>query len=159
MRIALLLFVLLFPSCTQTVSPPQASPPPSNSTTTPNTGKAKADPYAELNKKSTEWFYGQGVGDTIINVGGIVIFPPYAVVVVGNAVATLAGYQPVGISDALPEEAGKQWKEAYSSVASTPGRVNAALAGKDYYQRPDTKQPPPVIAANNKSPIAPQYPS
>ena len=81
------------------------------------------------------WFYGQGVGDTAITAGAVIAFPPYLVVVLGNAALSLGGYEPITVSGLLPEETGKEWAETYDSVASSPGRLSAAVAGREFRTR------------------------
>jgi len=76
--------------------------------------------------------YGPGLGDTALSVGTAVVFPPYALYLLGNAVLSVSGYEPVTISSLLPEEDGKKWSKAYDTVVSGPGRVVAAMAGHEY---------------------------
>lgn len=76
--------------------------------------------------------YGSGLGDAALNVGTAVVFPPYALYLVGNAVLSLSGYEPVTISSLLPEEDGKKWSSTYDSLVSGPGKVVAAMAGHEY---------------------------
>jgi hypothetical protein len=78
------------------------------------------------------WLYGQGMGEAAVNVGAIVMFPPYAAVVAGNAALSLSGYEPIGVSTALSEEEGNAWSDAFDLITSGPGRLAAALAGKEY---------------------------
>ena len=83
--------------------------------------------------KLAETFYTvPGLGTAALNVGAIVLFPPFAIYVVGNAVANLAGYEGVYVSDALPEEDRKDFNDGYDTVVSAPGRVTAAVAGKEF---------------------------
>lgn len=76
--------------------------------------------------------YGPGLGDAALSVGTAVVFPPYALYLLGNAVLSVSGYEPVTISSLLPEEDGKKWSKAYDTVVSGPGRVVAAMAGHEY---------------------------
>jgi len=76
--------------------------------------------------------YGSGLGDAALSVGTVVLFPPYAVYLLGNAVLSVSGYEPVTISSLLPEEDGKQWSATYDKVVSGPGRVVAAMTGHEY---------------------------
>jgi len=78
------------------------------------------------------WFFGQGFGDTLINIGGVVVFPPYAAVLLGNAALSLAGYEPLEFSQALPDGAREGWRETYGTVASGPGRLTSVIAGREY---------------------------
>jgi phosphatidylglycerol:prolipoprotein diacylglycerol transferase len=76
--------------------------------------------------------YGSGLGDAALNVGTAVVFPPYALYLVGNAVLSLSGYEPVTVASLLPEEDGKKWSSTYDSLVSGPGKVVAAVAGREY---------------------------
>jgi hypothetical protein len=78
------------------------------------------------------WLYGQGVGETILDVGTIVLFPPYALFLAGNAVASLSGYEPIRVSEALPDEQQKDWLNMYNGVTSAPGKAAASLAGEEF---------------------------
>ena len=81
------------------------------------------------------WFYGQGVGDTAVKAGTAIAFPPYALVLIGNAVASLSGYEPVGITDVIPGQAGAEVENTYNSVTSVPGQVTSAAAGEHFRDR------------------------
>ena len=76
--------------------------------------------------------YGSGLGDAALSVGTVVLFPPYALYLLGNAVLSVSGYEPVTIASLLPQEDGKQWSKTYDTVVSGPGRVVAAMAGHEY---------------------------
>ncbi|MBX7138829.1 MAG: hypothetical protein K1X83_12705 [Oligoflexia bacterium] len=78
------------------------------------------------------FIYGEGLGDAVATAGTVVLFPPYAILLLGNAALSLNGYQSVWLSDALPEDGRAGWRELYGGVTSAPGRVNAALAGEEY---------------------------
>jgi hypothetical protein len=90
----------------------------------------KADKVLET--ATTNWAFGQGMGDTAINVGAVMAFPPYLAVVVGNAALNLSGYEPITVSGLLPEEEGKAWANGYDALASAPGRATAAMSGREY---------------------------
>jgi hypothetical protein len=79
--------------------------------------------------------YGPGLGDAAVQVGTVVVFPPYALYLLGNAVLSLSGYEPVTVSSLLPEEKGKAWSRTYDSAVSGPGKVVAAMAGHEYRSR------------------------
>jgi len=81
------------------------------------------------------WFYGHGLGNSMLQVGTIVAFPPYAVVAVGNAVLNLSGYESIGVSTVLPEKSKKKWNSMYDYVTSGPGRMTSAMAGKEFVTR------------------------
>lgn len=78
------------------------------------------------------WLYGQGIGETALAVGSVVLFPPAAFWFLGNGALALSGYEPVGVSTLLPNEQARKWSESYDAVLSTPGRVVAAVAGEDF---------------------------
>ncbi len=86
----------------------------------------------ELAEVSQRWFYGHGIGQTITNVSTVVVFPPYAIYLLGNAGLKLAGFQPLYITNALPEEPRKKVLTFYENVTSVPGRVNSAFAGREF---------------------------
>ena len=85
-----------------------------------------------LETSATNWAFGQGIGNTAINLGAVMAFPPYLAVVLGNAALDISGYEPITVSGFLPEEQGKAWSETYDSIASSPGRASAALSGREY---------------------------
>lgn len=85
-----------------------------------------------LDQVGQNWLYGQGVGDTAVVIGSTVAFPPIGLWWLGNAIASLSGYEPLRVSDALPGESGKIWEKSYDTATSGPGRIAAAVAGKEY---------------------------
>lgn len=85
-----------------------------------------------LNEVGSNWLYGQGMGETAATIGTIVVFPPYALWVLGNAALQLSGEEPVEVSKMLPEESGKIWKNTYDEIVSVPGRTTAAVVGEEY---------------------------
>lgn len=85
-----------------------------------------------LAKMGGNWLYGQGLGETAMNVAGVVIFPPYGLYLLGNAALSLSGYEPFSVSEALPDDEGVAYREAFESVAAGPGRFAAAVAGEEY---------------------------
>ncbi len=88
-----------------------------------------------LSEVGKNFAYGPGLGDAALNVGTAVVFPPYAIYLLGNAVLSLSGYEPVTISSMLPPENGKAWSDTYDSIVSGPGKVVAAMAGHEYRSR------------------------
>ena len=78
---------------------------------------------------------GPGLGDAAVNVGTVVVFPPYAIYLLGNAVLSLSGYEPVTVASMLPEEQGKQWSQTYDHIVSGPGKMVAAMSGHEYRSR------------------------
>jgi hypothetical protein len=85
-----------------------------------------------LSEIGQNFAYGPGLGDAALNVGTAVVFPPYAIYLLGNALLLFSGYEPVTVASLLPEEDGKAWSRAYDSVVSGPGKVAAAVAGREY---------------------------
>jgi len=88
-----------------------------------------------LSEVGSNFAYGPGLGDAAVTVGTVVVFPPYALYLLGNAVLSLSGYEPVTVSSVLPEEQGKAWSDTYDSMVSGPGKVVAAVAGHEYRSR------------------------
>lgn len=88
-----------------------------------------------LSEVGGNFAYGPGLGDTALNVGTVVIFPPYAVYLLGNALLSISGYEPVTVSSILPEEDGKTWSDTYDELVSGPGKMVAAVAGREYRSR------------------------
>jgi hypothetical protein len=78
------------------------------------------------------WLYGQGVGESAVTVGAIVAFPPYALWVLGNAALSLSGYEPIQVSDALPERERDAYRSVYDQITSAPGHATAAIAGTEF---------------------------
>jgi hypothetical protein len=85
-----------------------------------------------LKESGANWLYGQGFGATLLNVGGIILFPPYALYLLMNAGISVSGYEPLYITNVLPEEPRETYHEAYDAVTSVPGRVAATVAGESY---------------------------
>ncbi len=85
-----------------------------------------------LNEVGSNWLFGQGVGETAVNIGTAVIFPPYLIYLLGNAALSISGYEPITVSKMLPDEAGKNWSATYDTVTSGPGKVAAAIAGEEF---------------------------
>ena len=86
----------------------------------------------QLARFGNHWFYGPGMGQTMANVGTVIAFPPYALYLLGNAGLTIAGYEPVYITEALPEKPRRYVLGAYNGVVSIPGRITSAIAGESY---------------------------
>lgn len=87
---------------------------------------------AVLGEVGSNFVYGPGLGDAAVNLGAVIVFPPFLVYLLGNTALSLSGYQPVTVSSLLPEDAGKAWSNGYDTVVSGPGRVAAAAAGREY---------------------------
>ncbi len=84
-----------------------------------------------LSNAAEGWFYGPGLGTAMLNVGIVVLFPPYILYLVGNAGLSLAGYEPLYPSDTLPGGAREEVLDAYNSVVSVPGDITSAIAGRE----------------------------
>lgn len=93
----------------------------------------------------SRWFYGQGLGVTTLNIGTIVVFPPYALYLLGNAGLQLAGYDPLYLTDALPEEPRQDVMKIYDTVTSAPGQITSTIAGAEFYESPKTNIPTTAI--------------
>ena len=114
---------------------------------------------AVLGEVGNNFVYGPGLGDAAVNLGVVVVFPPYLIYLLGNTALSLSGYQPVTVSSLLPEEQGKAWSNGYDTVVSGPGRMAAAVAGKEYRSQDVgnerlrevlNKQDPPEVKAQKK---------
>ncbi len=88
-----------------------------------------------LGKMGGNFVYGQGFGEAAITVGTIFAFPPYAIYVLGNGALSVAGYKPLHVTDALPDDARNGWNDVYDSVTGVPGHVSAAVAGEEFRNR------------------------
>jgi len=100
------------------------------------TGKTKPPTADELQEGLSEfghrWFFGPGFGRTAVNVGTAVVFPPYALYLVGQAVTRMAGYEPYTISDAIPEPLHSPSMVVYEGVTDAPGLLNSFLFGEQF---------------------------
>lgn len=90
---------------------------------------------AVLNEVGSNFAYGPGLGGAAVNLGTAIVFPPYIIYLVGNTALSLSGYEPVTISSVLPEDEGKAWSDGYDYVVSGPGKMVAAVAGREYRSR------------------------
>ena len=86
------------------------------------------------------WLYGEGFGNTALSAGSIFLFPPYGLLILGNAIAEINGYEPVWLSDALPEEERDEWRSVYRHAAEAPGRTSATLAGEEFRTKEIAKE-------------------
>ena len=144
---ALLLSLSLLCACSQ-----NPGPAPADNSVTPNENSAavedipsfkqivaRAEENAENGQSGDElgryghrWFYGDGLGRTIANVGTIVVFPPYALYVLGNAGLALAGYPQMEATSVLPDPAKNLVQGFYNGVTSVPGRVTSVISGEKF---------------------------
>jgi hypothetical protein len=90
---------------------------------------------AVLGEVGGNFAYGPGLGDAAVNLGAVIVFPPYILYLLGNTALSLSGYEPVTVSSVLPEEQGKAWSNGYDTVVSGPGRMVAAASGREYRSR------------------------
>ena len=90
---------------------------------------------AVLGEVGSNFAYGPGIGDAAVNLGAVIVFPPYILYLLGNTALSLSGYEPVTVSSLLPQEEGKAWSNGYDTVVSGPGRFVAAAAGREYRSR------------------------
>lgn len=82
-----------------------------------------------VTKVGQNWAYGQGIGETALTVGTIVIFPPYAIFALSNAIIDLAGYERIDPVKFLPPDAQDPINSVYDAVTEAPGRGVAKVAG------------------------------
>jgi hypothetical protein len=87
---------------------------------------------AVLDEVGRNFLYGDGLGNTVINVGASIAFPPYLIAVLGNGALSLAGYEPLSISQVMPERVAESYVAGRDAVVSAPGRTAAAVAGEEY---------------------------
>lgn len=80
------------------------------------------------------WFFGPGIGHTILNLGSVVVFPPYALYLLGNATLALTGNEPVRIIDIFPSGPKEVVNEAIDGVCSVPGRMTSLIASRPYVE-------------------------
>jgi hypothetical protein len=89
------------------------------------------------------WFFGPGIGYSILNIGTAIVFPPYALYLLGNAGLALAGEEPVKIINILPEAPRSIVNTTLDEICSVPGRITSAVARKPYHdnivQEPDSQ--------------------
>ncbi len=134
LRVVLLLFILVFISACSVLEPKQ----PQEFDTTDQVKRIVREPLSPeqtgelVEEVGGNWLYGQGLGETAFTVGSIVLFPPAAIWHLGNAVVSLSGYKPIGVSYLLSDEDEQGWNNVYDGVMSGPGRVIAGVSGKEY---------------------------
>jgi hypothetical protein len=152
------LFALTFPACYSSSSPSQdrilaaeqpaedmeASPEGKNTISLERpvsiaalaTGKTKPPEPEEfgeqLQTSGRKWLYGGGLGRTMVNVGTVVVFPPYVLYLLGNASLALAGYEPLHVTSLLPERPRQYVDDAFDAATSVPGRTVSFVAGEEY---------------------------
>ncbi len=95
---------------------------------------------AALKEAGKNWLYGEGLGSMALNVGTAVLFPPYALFLLGNVAISASGYEPLGVSTLLNNDAKEKWQSHYSDFVSGPGRIGAMIADEDYRDRKIAKE-------------------
>jgi len=80
------------------------------------------------------WLYGPGIGHTILNLGTVVVFPPYAIYLLGNATLGLTGNEPLRIIDIIPQGPKEVVNDAIDGVCSVPGRMTSLIASRPYVE-------------------------
>jgi hypothetical protein len=83
----------------------------------------------------TNFFYGPGLGETALDVTGVMLFPPYAMVLIGQTLVRLAGYESPRFIEMFPEEQQHAYDATMDTVYSGPGRLVSAAAGEEYRTR------------------------
>lgn len=83
----------------------------------------------------TNFFYGPGLGETALDVTGAMLFPPYAMVLIGQTLVRLAGYESPRFIEMFPEEQQQAYDDTMDTVYSGPGRLVSAAAGEEYRTR------------------------
>jgi hypothetical protein len=105
--------------------------------------KPAADPSAqeqEVSELGKDFVYGNGIGNAAVNVGTTLLFPPYALYVLGNAIISVSGYEGFYVSDLLPDPDREQYNSFYDTVTSGPGRMAAAMGGEEFRNREIVKE-------------------
>jgi len=146
------------PSNVDPTRPPSIPDLLNSKTPPPTPEQAKA----QLNELGRNWLYGPGIGRTVANVGTVVVFPPYVFYLLGNAGLALAGFEPLYITDILPDAPKEQVLAVYDSVTSVPGRTAAAIAGEEYQEmkeeevQPNAEVTTDATVQSNPLPVASQ---
>jgi hypothetical protein len=83
----------------------------------------------------TNFFYGPGLGETALDVTGVMLFPPYAMVLIGQTLVRLAGYESPRFIEMFPQEQQQAYDKTMDTVYSGPGRLVSAAAGEEYRTR------------------------
>lgn len=77
--------------------------------------------------------YGPSLGDVTLKVVSGILFPPYGIYLLGRGGWEMAtGTRAPEVTDILPDKDKQMWDATYDDIVSTPGRVSAALAGKEF---------------------------
>lgn len=94
--------------------------------------KADEEMNSALNDFFYRWFYGPGLGVSSLNIGTVVLFPPYALYLLGNGAAALAGYEPLSPISYIPGETGDYVRAGYDAITGSPGRLTSGIAGEPF---------------------------
>lgn len=86
----------------------------------------------ELGEAAKDFAYGPGLGRASLNVATVILFPPYAIYLVGNALLSLGGYEQLHVTDALPDKGRDAVLTVYDGVTSVPGRLTAGIANEEF---------------------------
>ena len=92
-----------------------------------------------LEEAGGNFVYGHGLGEAALTVGSVLLFPPYALYVLGNGALSLSGYEPLEITKALPKEERQEWNAVYDAVTAMPGEAAAAVAGESFREREEVR--------------------
>lgn len=95
-----------------------------------------AETVSEIGKN---WFYGHGFGETMVAVGIIAAFPPYAIYALGNAALEYSGVQPLYVTNLLPARERYVWRNTFDTLVSGPGRLAASANGEQFRDRREVK--------------------
>ncbi|MCI5064687.1 hypothetical protein MRY87_03060 [bacterium] len=76
--------------------------------------------------------YGRGLGDTAMNVAGVLLYPPYGALLLGQALLDVSGVGRVRAVDLLPEKEQETYETALAAISSAPGRAVSYAAGKPF---------------------------
>lgn len=87
---------------------------------------------AVIDEMGRNFVYGDGLGNAVINVGAAVLFPPYIIALVGNGALSLAGYEPLSISEVMPEQVKQPYVSGRDAITGAPGQAVAAIAGEEF---------------------------
>jgi len=141
-RLLILVLVLSVQSCAESssgrITPrhdsqnKSSSSSPLNTLTLINNPPSPEESEQMLKTTAENWFFGEGLGKTALNVATVVVFPPYAFYLLGNAGLQIAGLEPLYVTDALPDTPREHVLAGYDSVTSIPGRVTALAAGTNF---------------------------
>ncbi len=87
---------------------------------------------AVLDEMGRNFVYGDGLGNAAINVGAAILFPPYIIALVGNGALSIAGYEPLSISQVMPEKVREPYVTGRDAITGAPGQAVAAMAGEEF---------------------------